>query len=85
MTRFVCAFLPDWAVERFRRQARAAPPDAAPFALIASTAGGWHLAAVDGGARAQGLAPGQLLADARARLPALETREHEPGTGSRGA
>ena len=66
-------------MERFRQGPRAAPPDGAPFALIASTAGGWHLAAVDAKARRLGLAPGQLLADARARLPALETREHEPG------
>jgi len=66
-------------VERFRRAARVAPPEGAPFALIASTAGGWYLAAVDAKARKLGLAPGQLLADARARLPALETCEHEPG------
>lgn len=78
MTRFVCAFLPDFAVERVRLRDPAAPPEGAPFALIAATAGGWHLSAVDAGARAAGLAAGQLLTDARARLPALETREAMP-------
>jgi protein ImuB len=78
MTRFVCAYLPDFAVERFRQRERVAPPEGTPFALVRSTSGGWHLCAVDAEARAKGLAPGQLLADARARLPALETREHRP-------
>lgn len=62
-------------MERFRRKEPAAPPDGAPFALIQSTAGGWHLSAVDAAARRLGLAAGQLLTDARARLPTLETRE----------
>ena len=65
-------------MERFRRTAPAAPPEKTPFALIRSTSGGWHLAAVDAAARKLGLMPGQLLADARARLPSLETREAEP-------
>lgn len=65
-------------MERFRRTARAAPPEDAPFALIQSTTGGWRLAAVDAHARKLGLIPGQLLADARARLPSLATREAEP-------
>lgn len=65
-------------MERYRRKERAAPPDEAPFALIQSTAGGWHLASVDKAAREAGLFAGQLLADARARWPALETREAVP-------
>ena len=65
-------------MERFRRRERAAPPEGAPFALILSTSGGWHLSAVDAAARAKGLASGQLLADARARWPTLETRTHRP-------
>lgn len=80
MTRFVCAYLPDWAVERYRKKERAAPPDGTGFALITSTSGGWHLAAVDKAAREAGLFAGQLLADARARLPSLETHEAMPET-----
>lgn len=41
-------------------------------------AGGWHLTAVDAVARAAGLVPGQLLADARAQMPGLETHKHKP-------
>lgn len=65
-------------MERYRRKERAAPPDEAALALIISTSGGWHLAAVDKAARESGLFAGQLLADARARLPSLETREAVP-------
>ena len=42
------------------------------------TTGGWHLAAVNARARSLGLQPGELLADARARVPALQTRTHAP-------
>lgn len=66
-------------MEHFQRTAHVTPPENAPFALIVSGAGGWRLAAVDAKARALGLETGELLADARTRLPALETRPHEPG------
>ena len=36
------------------------------------TTGGWHLAAVNPRAAALGLSAGDLLADARARVPSLQ-------------
>ena len=45
---------------------------------MAATTGGWHLAAVNRRAAALGLCAGELLADARARVPALQTRNHAP-------
>lgn len=72
----LCVFLPHWAIER---QAKDAPPDPQVlFALAAMTTGGWRLAAVNARAAALGLASGALLADARARVPALVTRPAQP-------
>jgi protein ImuB len=72
MTRYCCVYLPHWAIER---QAKTAPPDpSVPFALVTMTTGGWHLAAVNLRATALGLNAGELLADARARVPSLQTR-----------
>jgi protein ImuB len=76
MTRYLCVFLPQWAIER---QAQAAPPDPKqPFALVGMTTGGWHLAAVNARAAALGLSAGELLADARARVPSLVTKPTTP-------
>ncbi|HTK79268.1 MAG TPA: DNA polymerase Y family protein [Rhizomicrobium sp.] len=76
MTRFLCVYLPYWAIER---QAKTAPLDAnAPFALAAMTSGGWHLAAVNPRAASLGLNAGELLADARARVPLLQTKPAQP-------
>ena len=78
MTRFLCVYLPHWAIER---QAKTAPPDPnVPFAFAAMTTGGWHLAAVDPRAVALGLSAGELLADARARVPLLQTKPAQPET-----
>jgi protein ImuB len=72
MTRFLCVYLPHWAIER---QAKTAPLDPnVPFALAAMTTGGWHLAAVNPRAASLGLNAGELLADARARVPSLQTK-----------
>lgn len=76
MTRILCVYLPHWAIER---QAKTAPPDPrVPFALVTMTTGGWHLAAVNPRAAALGLKGGELLADARARVPLLQTRPAQP-------
>ena len=76
MTRYLCVYLADWAIER---QAKTAPLDPrVPFALVAMTTGGWHLAAVNRHAASLGLSPGELLADARARVPALQTKPAHP-------
>ena len=49
-----------------------------PFALVTMTTGGWHLAAVNPRAAALGLHAGELLADARARVPSLQTKPARP-------
>jgi protein ImuB len=49
-----------------------------PFALIASTTGGFRLTAVNARAAALGLTPGELMADAKARVPSLKTADAEP-------
>src|SRR6185312_15170129 len=49
-----------------------------PFALVAMTTGGWHLAAVNARAGMLGLNADELLADARARVPSLQTRPAQP-------
>ncbi len=88
MTRYVCVFLPYWPVERLLREKRRKAPEGRespanntpvrPLALIASQAGGFRLTAVNAQAAHLGLTPGELLADARARVPALETSDAHP-------
>jgi protein ImuB len=81
MKRFVCVYLPEWAVERYRKDQgspRQAARDTRPFALVKAGMGGLRLAAVDANARALGLSPGELLADARARVPELRAGPAEP-------
>jgi protein ImuB len=88
MTRYACVFLPYWPVERLLREKRRkapenreAPADNAsdrPLALIAPQVGGFRLTAVNAQAAHLGLTPGELLADARARVPALETSDAHP-------
>jgi protein ImuB len=76
MARYLCVFLPHWTIER---QAKTAPPDPkVPSALVTMTTGGWHLAAVNPRAASLGLNAGELLADARARVPSLQTRPAQP-------
>jgi protein ImuB len=65
-----------------REKRRKAPENTAapdrPLALIASQAGGFRLTAVNAQAAHLGLAPSELLADARVRVPALETSDAYP-------
>jgi protein ImuB len=49
-----------------------------PFALVASQAGGFRLTALNVTAQALGLLPGDLLADARARVPELKVEDCDP-------
>ncbi|MDE2465610.1 MAG: DNA polymerase Y family protein, partial [Alphaproteobacteria bacterium] len=71
MPRYVCAFLPAFSIESRRKTQPCPPPE--PFALVALTSGGWHLDAPSPVARRLGLYAGQLLGDARARVPTLVT------------
>src|SRR5262245_30365485 len=83
MTRFACVFLPYWPIERFLREKRKNAPEkrgetkskVRPFALVASQAGGFRLTALNRRAQAFGLLPGDLLADARARVPELKVSD----------
>ena len=50
----------------------------APLALVEKVRGAMRLMAVDRTALALGLAPGLMLADARARVPDLQVSEHDP-------
>ncbi len=54
-----------------------------PLALVDRERGRLRLAAVDAAAERGGLAPGLPLADARARVPELETAPHDPAGDAR--
>ena len=71
-------WLPYWPAERRTRTAPPERPPAGALALTVRAAGGVRLAAVDAGAAALGLRPGQTLAEARALVPDLRTDEHDP-------
>lgn len=55
----------------------------APFAFIEKQRGAMRIVAVDPAARALGIAPGQMLADARAAEPGLEAIDHDPVADAR--
>ncbi|MEZ5843917.1 MAG: DNA polymerase Y family protein [Hyphomicrobiaceae bacterium] len=86
MRRFVSVWLPDLAIERRALASpRRAPDEAAltPHALVTSGSRGLVLSAVDTAARRLGLAPGLVLADARAAVPGLVTHTAEPAADAR--
>jgi protein ImuB len=83
MSRIVSVWLPRWPVLRFlKAQARTpcgAPVDPAlPLVLAADAAGGPCIAALNRAAEAEGLAAGDALADARARIGFLQVRAADP-------
>jgi protein ImuB len=57
---------------------RTQKPPEVPFALIEKVRGAKRIMALDAAALALGLAPGMMLADARARVPELATLPHDP-------
>jgi len=69
-------------VERLTRNPGRKAPDGGkaetPLALVAPEAGGFRLTAVDAAAAKLGLSAGELLADAKARVPYLRTKDSEP-------
>lgn len=87
MKRFVSIWLSRWETDRFfraHRKSEAASADSSvPFALIESGAGGDRIAALTSAAQKLGLAEGDLLIDARALVPTLQTasREFEAARG----
>jgi protein ImuB len=83
MTRCACVWLPQWPIERHWRDSNknAPEPSDAPrraFGLVASQVGGFRLTAVNPAAAKLGLVPGELLADARARVPDLRAADADP-------
>ena len=82
MPRIVSVWLPQWPVYRWlaaeRRRPRGTPVDpAAPF-VIADGSDAPHITALNPAAAAAGLAVGDRLADARARIGAMQVRRAEP-------
>ncbi|MDP4022930.1 DNA polymerase Y family protein [Methylobacterium sp. NEAU 140] len=76
MTRVVCVCLSDWPVTRLRRAGLA--PES-PLAVAADGPGGLRLVALDAGARALGLRPGEPLGRVRARIGVpLHVRPADP-------
>ena len=55
----------------------------APVALVEKQRGAMRLVAVDAAAAALGIAPGLMLADARARVPGLAIADHDPHADAR--
>lgn len=62
---------------------RRLPDEVGPFALIARQGRGDVLACLNAAAQSQGLRRGQVLSEARALLPSLLTRPHDPETQRR--
>lgn len=70
--RFLSLFLPSWPTDYLRRHE---PELGTPLALYEKVKGGLRLAAIDAEAAKRGLRVGQSVADARALVPRLFTRE----------
>jgi protein ImuB len=80
MRRIVSLWLPQFAIERLIRDRPRQDmiPTSQPLVLVQAGAHGLRLAACSAAARARGLKTGERLADARARVPDLVSRLHEP-------
>ncbi|WP_296165992.1 DNA polymerase Y family protein [uncultured Brevundimonas sp.] len=78
--RYLALWFPWLPSDRLRRGTSAADvsPDPAPVVFVEKVGGALRLAAVDPSAARAGLAPGLMLADARARTPSLRTIAHKP-------
>ncbi|MCA6234023.1 MAG: DNA polymerase Y family protein, partial [Phenylobacterium sp.] len=82
MSRILCVWSPNWAIETWRRR-RPSAPRAEPFALVRQDRGLRVLAAVSPDAAAAGLFPGQRVTDAQALRPDLVLAEAEPEADAR--
>jgi protein ImuB len=78
MRRIVSLWLPQFPVERLIRDTPETTWTSQPLVLVQAGARGLRLAACSPAALACGLRPGERLADARARVPRLAARRHEP-------
>lgn len=77
MSRIVSIWLPEWAIERLRRQTPGSVPEAEPFALVEKGPHGLRISAVNAAARAAGVTVGAALPDVRAAIPGLAVRPAE--------
>jgi protein ImuB len=82
MSRILCVWSPNWAIETWRRR-RPSAPRAEPFALVGPDRGLRVLTAVSPQAAAAGLFPGQRVTDAQALRPDLVLAEAEPEADAR--
>ena len=84
MSRIVSIWLPRWPIQRFliAQSSASKSPDAidprSPFILTVEASGGPRIAAANRLAEQEGLAAGGLVADARAKVPGLQTRPLAP-------
>jgi protein ImuB len=83
MSRIVSVWLPRWPILRFlaaqTRSGKGKPVDPnRPFVLAVDAAGGPRIAALNEAAEAEGLAVGDLLADARAKAGMIQVRPADP-------
>ncbi|WP_413992860.1 Y-family DNA polymerase [Labrys okinawensis] len=84
MSRIVSIWLPRWPIQRFLIAQSKAPrsPETidprSPFILTIEAAGGPRIASASRLAEQEGLAAGGLVADARAKVPGLQTRPLAP-------
>ncbi|WAC25407.1 Y-family DNA polymerase [Blastomonas sp. SL216] len=81
--RYLALFFPFLPVDRRARQRSASDgpdraDDSAPLVLVEKVRGAMRIAATCPEARAQGLVPGMMLADARAQVPQLRVEAHDP-------
>jgi protein ImuB len=82
MSRILCVWSPNWAIETWRRR-RPSAPQVEPFALVGPDRGLRVLTAVSPQAAAMGLFPGQRVTDAQALRPDLALAEAEPEADAR--
>src|SRR3546814_2187877 len=75
--RYLALWFPFLSADRLRISGLSAVQPDTPLALVEKVRGAMRLMAVDPTALALGLAPGLLLADARARVPDLTVRSEE--------
>src|SRR5215208_3145981 len=83
MPRILSVWLDRWPIRRFlqaqSRKPAAEPVDPArPFVLAVDASGGPKVAALNEAARAEGIAAGERIADARARARGLQMRDLDP-------
>jgi protein ImuB len=89
MPRIVSIYLPRWPIQRFLVAQSNTPrsPDTIdghyPFVLTVDAAGGPRISAASKPAETEGLAAGGLVADARAKVPGLQTRPAMPEADAR--